>query len=106
MVKDQIERKGYLKLLGGGVVLTGGGSLLPGTVELATEIFELPSRVGYPVKVGGLVEEYYSPIFATGVGLVLHGASRKETEQLDTSSSEKTFRTVWDRMSKWFKEFL
>ena len=85
--------------------MTGGGSLLPGTAELASEIFGLPSRIGYPVRLGGLVEEYYSPVYATGVGLVLYGASRKETEDLDTSSSEKAFKTVWDRMSKWFKEF-
>lgn len=105
MVREQVERKGYTKSLGGGVVLTGGGSLLPGTGELATEIFSMPARIGYPVRLGGLVEEYYSPIYATGVGLVLYGASRKETEDMDTSSSETTFKTVWDRMSKWFKEF-
>ncbi len=105
MVREQIQRKGYLNLLGGGVVLTGGGALLPGTAELATEIFNLPSRVGYPRKLGGLVEEYYNPIFSTGVGLVLYGAAKKETGILDTSSSEKTFSTVWDRMRNWFKEF-
>lgn len=105
MVREQIEKKGYFDLLGGGVVITGGGSLLQGTVELANEVFGLPARIGYPIKLGGLVEEYYNPMYATGVGLVLYGATRKETEQLDTSSSEKTFKTVWDRMSKWFKEF-
>jgi len=105
MVKEQIDKKGYLKLLGGGVVITGGGSLLPGTSELASEIFGLPSRIGYPIKLGGLVEEYYNPIFATGVGLVLYGASHGGTEYFDTTSSEGTFSTVWERMQKWFKEF-
>ncbi len=105
MVKEQIDKKGYLKLLGGGVVITGGGSLLPGTAELASEIFGLPSRIGYPVKLGGLVEEYYNPMFATGVGLVLYGASRSSTEYFDTTSSEGTFSSVWERMRKWFKEF-
>jgi len=105
MVKEQIEKKGYLKLLGGGVVITGGGSLLPGTSELASEIFGLPARIGYPIKLGGLVEEYYNPMFATGVGLVLYGASHNGTEYFDTTSSEGTFSTVWERMQKWFKEF-
>ena len=105
MVKEQIDKKGYLKLLGGGVVITGGGSLLPGTSELASEIFGLPSRIGYPIKLGGLVEEYYNPMFATGVGLVLYGASHSGTEYFDTTTSEGTFSTVWDRMQKWFKEF-
>jgi cell division protein FtsA len=105
MIREQIDRKGYLNILGGGVVITGGGSLLSGTAELATEIFNLPARIGYPIKVGGLVEEYHSPIYATGVGLVLAGASRRDVDYMDTSSSEKTFSSVWDRMRNWFKEF-
>ena len=47
MVKEQLEKKSYLKLLGGGVVLTGGGSLIPGTVELAQDVFQLPARTDY-----------------------------------------------------------
>ena len=105
MIREQIDRKGYLNVLGGGVVLTGGGSLLSGTAELATEIFNLPARIGYPVKLGGLVEEYHSPIYSTGVGLVLAGALRRDVDYMDTSSSEKTFTSVWDRMRNWFKEF-
>ena len=105
MIREQVNQQGYLKLLGGGVVLTGGGSLLPGTAELATEIFNLPARIGYPFKMGGLVEEYYNPIFATGVGLVLYGDGKLETGYLDTSSSDRIFVSVWDRMRTWFKEF-
>jgi cell division protein FtsA len=105
MIREQIDRKGYLNILGGGVVITGGGSLLSGTADLATDIFNLPARIGYPIKVGGLVEEYYNPIYATGVGLVLAGASSRDVDYMDTSSSEKTFTSVWDRMRNWFKEF-
>ena len=105
MIREQIDRKGYMGLMGGGVVLTGGGSLLPGTAELATDIFNLPARIGFPAKLGGLVEEYYNPIYATGVGLVLYGAAKREVDYVDTSTSEKTFNGVWDRMRGWFKEF-
>jgi len=51
------------------------------------------------------VEEYHSPIFATGVGLVMAGASSRDVDYMDTSSSEKAFSSVWDRMRNWFKEF-
>lgn len=105
MVCEQLKDNNYMKLLAGGVVLTGGGSLLHGTAELASEIFNLPARVGYPVKLGGLIEEYYSPIYATGIGLVLSGASKTEHEHLDTSSSDRMFNNVWDRMRNWLKEF-
>jgi cell division protein FtsA len=58
MVRDQMVKKDYLKRLRGGVVLTGGGCLLPGTVELAKEIFGIACRVGYPQKLGGLSDMY------------------------------------------------
>ncbi|MBN2439864.1 MAG: cell division protein FtsA [Spirochaetales bacterium] len=107
MVKDKIDRKGYLKMLGGGVVLTGGGALLPGIMELTMEIFGLPARIGYPIKFGGLVEEYYNPKFATGVGLVLYGAAQRESgtkgKSLDKNS---VLKNVLERMKDWFKEFI
>ena len=109
MVKDQIDKKGYLKLLGGGVVLTGGASLVPGTIELAQEVFDLPARIGYPMKLGGLVEEYFNPIYATGIGLVLYGVSKGEVggapENLRKTKGPDRFTGFMDRMKNWFKEF-
>jgi hypothetical protein len=90
---------------GCGKALTGGGSLLSGAGELASEIFGLPARVGYPVRLGGLVEEYHDPMFSTGVGLVMYGATREGVEGFDMSSSESTFTSVWERMRTWFKDF-
>ena len=107
MVKDKIDKKGYLKLLGGGVVLTGGGSLIPGITELAMEIFGLPARVGYPIKFGGLVEEYYNPKFATGVGLVLYGAAQRESgTKRKGLDKQNLLKNVIERMKDWFKEFI
>ena len=108
MVKDQIDKKGYLKLLGGGVVLTGGASLVPGTIELAQEVFDLPARIGYPMKLGGLVEEYFNPIYATGIGLVLYGVSKGEVgapENIRKTKGPDRFTGFTDRMKNWFKEF-
>ncbi len=74
IVGIEIKRSGYGRHLSAGVVLTGGGSLIPGTAELASEILGLDARVGKALGLaGGLVEEVSNPQFATGVGLVLHG---------------------------------
>jgi cell division protein FtsA len=74
IVAIEIKRSGYARHLGAGVVLTGGGSLIPGTAELATEVLELDVRLGKPMGLGGgLVAEVSDPKFATGVGLVLYG---------------------------------
>jgi cell division protein FtsA len=102
LAKEQVEDKGYLKMLGGGVVLTGGGALLEGTVELAQEVFELPARIGYPTRLGGLTEEVASPIYATGLGLVLYGLSRSAVEP---GERRRKNAGVFDKMRNWLKEF-
>jgi cell division protein FtsA len=78
MVKEKLDKLSLSRPLGGGIVLTGGGALMPGAAELAGHVFKLPVRVGNPLSVGGLVEEYRSPVYATAVGLVLEGRDREE----------------------------
>ena len=72
ILNTELERSGLKPRLGSGVVITGGSSLLPGLVEMADQIFELPTRIGYPKKLPGLAEEVYHPRLATAVGLVLY----------------------------------
>lgn len=63
-----IQRDG---LLPGGVVLSGGGALLPGSVDLAKRILRLPAQIGYPRPLGGILDQVDAPQFATVIGLVL-----------------------------------
>ena len=51
---DEIRHAGYERSLHLGVVLTGGGGILDGMLEIADQIFDLPVRRGCPVGVGGL----------------------------------------------------
>ena len=79
IVAYEVKRSGYGRHLSAGVVLTGGGALIPGTGDLAADILGLEARIGRPLGLaGGLVEEVASPKFATGVGLVLHALREGE----------------------------
>ncbi len=70
----EIKRSGYARHLAAGVVLTGGGSLITGTAELASDVLGLETRVGMPMGLaGGMVQEVSDPKFSTAVGLVLYG---------------------------------
>lgn len=73
MVNEKINELGRSELLPGGIVLTGGASLLPGIQVLAEREFNFPVRIGYPENLGGLTDMVRSPIYATGVGLLLFG---------------------------------
>jgi cell division protein FtsA len=71
----EISKAGYQQHLPAGVILTGGGSQLPGIVELAREVFALPVRLGAPGEaLSGLVDSVESPRMAVPAGLVLYGA--------------------------------
>lgn len=72
-VADEIRESGWDRQLSSGVVLTGGGSLLGGMVEVAEQVFDAPVRLGYPERdrFGGLVEDIQSPAWTAAAGLSL-----------------------------------
>ncbi len=70
MSRAAIESAGVQNRLAGGVILTGGGALLPGATELAQQIFDLPVRLGKPIELAGWSDKVDTPQFATGVGLL------------------------------------
>jgi len=78
LLRKEILRSGFEEMLGAGVVLTGGSSLLDGLTDLGERVFQLPVRRGGPIGVGGLVEVVGSPGYATAVGLAIYGASMAE----------------------------
>ena len=113
----EIKRSGYARHLGVGCVITGGGSLIPGTAELAADVLGMESRIGRPMGLGGgLVEEVSDPKFSTGVGLVLYGMRpeiiggttlSEEVEahsKGDRASGETLVRRIAMRMKSWFDE--
>jgi cell division protein FtsA len=104
LVRERMESQGQMKGLGGGVVLVGGGSLLPGVMELASDIFEMPVRVGSPTGAGGLIEEYSSPVYATAVGLVMSAAHHEEGQILGRRSRDHG-QSIFTKLKEWFQEF-
>ncbi|MDT9546545.1 MAG: cell division protein FtsA [Chlorobium sp.] len=70
MVREVLRESGLYDSLNAGAIITGGGSLLPGTAELASRILGLDVRIGYPEGVsGGIRGSVDSPVYATVMGL-------------------------------------
>ena len=74
LIREEVKRSGHAGMLPAGVVLTGGGSRLAGSAELARDVLEMPVRVGSPQGVGGLMDQLGNPAFSTPIGLILWGA--------------------------------
>jgi len=76
MLQVELEKKQIRGSFGGGVVLVGGGALLSGATELASEIFRLPARIGFPEALHGLDRSFINPRYTTTLGLVMTEARR------------------------------
>jgi cell division protein FtsA len=69
LVQKELRASGYDGALPGGLVLTGGGALLPDLADLARQVTGLRARIGSPRRLAGLGDSLNGPAFATGVGL-------------------------------------
>ncbi|MBL7816692.1 MAG: cell division protein FtsA [Saprospiraceae bacterium] len=76
----EIRRSGYERKLIGGIVLTGGGSLLRDIEKLCEFHTGMSTRIGVPIEhLGhGYTEQVASPIFSTAIGLLLNGIAFEE----------------------------
>jgi len=84
----EIKNSGYEKKLIGGIVLTGGGALLKHLVQLTEFITGMDTRIGYPNEhlAQDVPDEMASPMYSTGIGLVLEGFARLDKEKIKESS--------------------
>ncbi|MCP3927019.1 MAG: cell division protein FtsA [Desulfobacterales bacterium] len=105
LVKREIISAGLQNVITSGVVVTGGSSMLDGLTEVAENVFNLPTRLGKPVGIGGLVDVVSNPRFATGVGLVIHGAKNQTSKKFRIRDGN-IFNRVMGRMKKWFTEVI
>ena len=105
LMRREIVRAGYEGMLAAGVVITGGTSMLEGMPDAAERILDLPVRRGVPSGVGGLRDIVSSPMYATGVGLILHACHHSETLEAVGTRGGKRFGRVFDRMRGWMLEF-
>ncbi|MBI5709605.1 MAG: cell division protein FtsA [Candidatus Eisenbacteria bacterium] len=103
LANKEVKKNHFAELLGGGVVLTGGTSLMPGLSELAEQVFEMPVRLGAPQGVGGLSNNVAGPRFATGVGLVLHAWEGERGEGSFPSKAVELKRAIFDPR-RWFSD--
>lgn len=103
IARQEIRKSGIEDLIASGIVLTGGASLLPGTQEVAEQVFELPVRIGSPSEMdGGLVEKVKNPMYSTAVGLILYGSKSMGDSMPDTQGMGGLFKKAMG----WFQEFV
>lgn len=111
LIFDEIENSGFGQNIPSGLVITGGGALTVGMVEIGKKILGLPIRVGVPEAVTGLVDEVLSPPFASTIGLILYGKKNTITEKTSFKNFNRilkdfTFNNSLSKVKNFFKQFI
>jgi cell division protein FtsA len=103
----KIERDGKLPA---GIVLTGGGSLLPGLADYAKKHLRLPVQIGQPQELKSIIDQVQEPSFATVTGLALWDTSAYSEGGIAGNLSGKLSGLMENqnmvKLRKLFKSFL
>jgi len=122
LVKKELDSTGSTDLTPAGLILTGGASLLEGSERLASDITELPVRIGEPDYVSGLSNVIDNPvyikkgdtipraIFSTAVGLIEFALENGDAKNSNVSSnrsnnSKEIVSGFFIKLKNWFSEF-
>jgi len=106
MVSEKLHDSGYAdRVVPGGVILTGGGSLLKGIEQASDRILQLSSRIGLPQGVVGKSEIVGHPSYATAIGLLCF-QSRNEAQWNTTVSRRRARQTTsfTQRVREWVEQ--
>jgi len=84
-----------------GVILTGGGAMVRGMCEIAEQVFDAPTRLGYPEDdhFSGLLEQVQSPAWAVASGLASISLEHSLKDEHGHSMS------AGRRVAEWFEGF-
>ncbi|MGR3503655.1 cell division protein FtsA [Pseudaestuariivita sp.] len=103
-VRARLDAAGFEHLPSQQIVLTGGGSQIPGLDGLAAKILGSQVRLGRPLRVHGLPQAATGPGFASAVGLCLQAAHpQDEWWDFEIPVDRYPARSL-KRAVKWFKE--
>ena len=103
-VRLRLDAAGFEHLPSQQIVLTGGGSQIPGLDGLATKILGSQVRLGRPLRVQGLPQATTGPAFAGVVGLSLFAADPQDEWWDFELPSDRIGNRSFKRALRWFKD--
>jgi len=114
----EIQKSGIEEKLVGGMVLTGGGSLLSGVNMLSEYVTGMPTRIGMPIDIlaHGYSQEICDPSYSTVLGLLINGINKQRVPVVETGEDREMEGTtppegedgmdvpenIWEKLRKIF----
>lgn len=110
LIEEELEKSGFANSVPSGLVITGGGAMTVGMIELGRRYMGMPIRIGTPTGVTGLIDELLNPQYATTVGLLLYGQKNIITEDgwknFNKILRDLSFGNFISKIKYFFKQFI
>jgi cell division protein FtsA len=103
-VRLRLDVAGFDEMPSQAIVLTGGGSLIPGLDGLAARVLGQPVRLGRPLRVQGLPQLATGAAFASAVGLCLFAANPQDEWWDFEAPAERYPARSLRRAVRWLRE--
>ncbi len=87
MVRTELARVGMQRAIASGLVIAGGGALLPGICDVAERILECPARIGLAQGFLEWPDELNDPAWTTAAGLAMYSARLRSQVDLVRQSA-------------------
>ncbi len=95
LVRRSLRDGGVLGALGAGCVLTGGGSILPGLLDVTESTLHVRARIGTPMHISRMPGELTHPQYATLVGMLMYAHRKKMTRVSENKSFRAKIRAIF-----------
>lgn len=106
LVGIEVRKSGCYNMIPGGIVITGGSSLLPGISEVAEQVLNLPSRLGRPHYEGELADMINDPSYSEAIGLLSFATEKESIIRSFRSTKRKTkVKNIFTKIISWLKDF-
>ena len=103
IVRTRLRDSGLGNAIGRRVVLTGGGSQMPGMRDLAQSILDKQVRLGRPLRLSSLPDGVSGPAFATTAGLLTYITERHDEMPAEIMATVEP-GSIWERVKYWWRE--
>jgi cell division protein FtsA len=94
-VKESLRQGAVVDALGAGCVLTGGGAMLPGMLDVTESHLRVPARTGMPVRLSHMPGELVHPGFATAIGMLLYAHRTRVTRAAENNTLRAKLRAIF-----------
>lgn len=83
MLRENLRHAGMLEVCAAGVVFSGGGSRLPGLMDIADSVLRKPVRLAWPVPIAKMPSALAEPEFSTVLGMAVYGHRARTARGID-----------------------